>query len=238
MVIVHPNGFPPEIAHAEQNQMFSITSYPSPICGRGRDEYPLEHCSSPPRRRTPTPDVRRLVYRSRLPSHDGSAVSRPVEIRELELDETLRLKPVQAHQETSRPVLVAPLFSPPNVWGVVVPLWYRLLRPMHPDRPRMWTHRTIRTLPDTSTPVACRLGAERSPVQIRPPRLITCESAHEPALGQLVARPVTDRSGDQLAPAGTRRGRRALTRQPSCAVGPAASVPPQAETRSRSPRKP
>jgi hypothetical protein len=52
-----------------------------------------------------------------------------------------------------------------------VPLWYRLLRPMRPDRPRTRTHRTVWTPTDTSTPAACRLGAERSRVQIAPPRL-------------------------------------------------------------------
>jgi hypothetical protein len=51
----------------------------------------------------------------------------------------------------------------------LVPLWYRLLGPMCPDRPRTWTERASWTLTDSSTPEAGRLGAERSPVQIRPP---------------------------------------------------------------------
>jgi len=34
----------------------------------------------------------------------------------------------------------------------VVPLWYRPIRPMRPDRPEAWTHRTIWTLTDASTP--------------------------------------------------------------------------------------
>jgi hypothetical protein len=33
-----------------------------------------------------------------------------------------------------------------------VPLWYRPIRPMCPDRPEARTHRTIWTLTDTSTP--------------------------------------------------------------------------------------
>ena len=53
---------------------------------------------------------------------------------------------------------------------VVVPLWYRLLRPMRPDRPPPGTMGTRGTLRDASTPVACRLGAERSLVQIQSPR--------------------------------------------------------------------
>jgi hypothetical protein len=56
----------------------------------------------------------------------------------------------------------------------LVPLWYRLLCPMCPDRPRTGTMGTQGTLRDASTLNAVRLGAERSPVQIRPPRL--CES--------------------------------------------------------------
>jgi hypothetical protein len=54
---------------------------------------------------------------------------------------------------------------------VVVPLWYRLLCPMRPDRPRPGTMGTPGRLADASTPEGARLGAERSPVQIRPPRL-------------------------------------------------------------------
>ena len=61
-----------------------------------------------------------------------------------------------------------PRFEPA---AAVVPLWYRLIRPMCPDRPGPWTRRTIRALTDASTPAACRLGAERSRVQIPPPRL-------------------------------------------------------------------
>jgi hypothetical protein len=53
----------------------------------------------------------------------------------------------------------------------LVPLWYRLLCPMCPDRPRTGTMGTQGTLRDASTLNAVRLGAERSPVQIRPPRL-------------------------------------------------------------------
>ena len=53
----------------------------------------------------------------------------------------------------------------------VVPLWYRMHRPLRPGRPRTWTYRAIWTLTDTSTLGVARLGAERSPVQIRPPRL-------------------------------------------------------------------
>src|SRR3954453_3288774 len=55
--------------------------------------------------------------------------------------------------------------------GRVVPPWYRLLRPMRPDRPEPWTHRTFWTLTEASTRPACRLGAERSLVQIQSPRL-------------------------------------------------------------------
>ena len=54
---------------------------------------------------------------------------------------------------------------------LVVPLWYRLLRPMCPDRPQAGTMGTLGTLTDASTPIAVRLGAERSRVQISPPRL-------------------------------------------------------------------
>src|SRR5438876_1846808 len=42
----------------------------------------------------------------------------------------------------------------------LVPPWYRLLRPMRPDRPEPWAHRTSWTLADTSTRSARRLGAE------------------------------------------------------------------------------
>src|SRR4051794_20920458 len=52
----------------------------------------------------------------------------------------------------------------------VVPPWYRLLRPMRPDRRERWTHRTFWTLVDGSTRTARRLGAERSLVQIQSPR--------------------------------------------------------------------
>ena len=59
--------------------------------------------------------------------------------------------------------------TPPTL--VVVPLWYRLLRPLRPDCPQPGTLGTRGTLRDTSTLDDARLGAERSPVQIRPPRL-------------------------------------------------------------------
>jgi hypothetical protein len=54
---------------------------------------------------------------------------------------------------------------------VVVPLWYRLLRPMCPTCPRLGTAGTAGTLMDASTPHAARLGAERSLVQVQSPRL-------------------------------------------------------------------
>ena len=57
------------------------------------------------------------------------------------------------------------------VGRAVVPLWYRMHRPICPDRPRRWTHRKRRTLRDTKTPESARLGAERSLVQIQSPRL-------------------------------------------------------------------
>jgi hypothetical protein len=50
----------------------------------------------------------------------------------------------------------------------VVPLWYRLLRPMGPDSPPTWTVETVGTLRDASIPIAARLGAESS--RIRQPR--------------------------------------------------------------------
>jgi hypothetical protein len=54
---------------------------------------------------------------------------------------------------------------------VVLPLWYRLLRPTRPDRPQPGTMGTRGTLTDASTHEAGRLGAERSLVQIQSPRL-------------------------------------------------------------------
>ena len=53
----------------------------------------------------------------------------------------------------------------------VVPLWYPTHRLIRLDRSRMWSIGTQGTLRDASTPTACRLGAERSRVQISPPRL-------------------------------------------------------------------
>jgi hypothetical protein len=52
-----------------------------------------------------------------------------------------------------------------------VPRWYRLLSPIRPGNARAGTMRTVGTLVDASTYPAARLGAERSSVQIRPPRL-------------------------------------------------------------------
>ena len=52
-----------------------------------------------------------------------------------------------------------------------VPLWYPLRRPFRPDRLRRGTTGTRGTLRDASTPIAPRLGAERSLVQIQSPRL-------------------------------------------------------------------
>ena len=60
--------------------------------------------------------------------------------------------------------------------AVVVPLSYRVLRPMRPESPRPWTMGTRGTLRDASTPTACRLGAERSLVRIQSPRLTRARS--------------------------------------------------------------
>jgi hypothetical protein len=54
---------------------------------------------------------------------------------------------------------------------LVVPLWYRLLRPICPDRWCRGTMGMLGTLTDGSTPESARLGAERSLVQIQSPRL-------------------------------------------------------------------
>src|SRR4051812_9360886 len=59
----------------------------------------------------------------------------------------------------------------------VVPPWYRLLRPMRPDRPEPWTHWTFWTPLDAPTRSACRLGAERSLVQIQSPRSQLADAA-------------------------------------------------------------
>jgi hypothetical protein len=59
--------------------------------------------------------------------------------------------------------------TPPTL--LVVPLWYRLLCPIRPDRRRAGTVGTRGTLRDASTPRAVRLGAERSLVRIQSPRL-------------------------------------------------------------------
>ena len=48
---------------------------------------------------------------------------------------------------------------------------YRLLRPMRPDRPSVGTQGTAGTRTNASTGARCRLGAERSLVQIQSPRL-------------------------------------------------------------------
>ena len=78
-----------------------------------------------------------------------------------------RLIICMSHRETNRPD-----FNRSHLPTLLVaPLWYRLLCPMCPDRPRAGTMGTRGTPTDASTPVAARLGAERSPVQIRPPRL-------------------------------------------------------------------
>jgi ketosteroid isomerase-like protein len=53
-----------------------------------------------------------------------------------------------------------------------VPLWYRLLRPMRPGRPRRGRSGRGGRPRDAPTPEAARLGAERSRVQISPPRLL------------------------------------------------------------------
>ena len=53
----------------------------------------------------------------------------------------------------------------------MVPLWYRLVRPICPDRRRPGTMWTLQTLTDASAHESTRLGAERSLVQIQSPRL-------------------------------------------------------------------
>jgi len=52
--------------------------------------------------------------------------------------------------------------SDPRDAPAAVPLWYRLLRPIRPDRSRSGTMGTRGTLRDASTLIGCRLGAERS----------------------------------------------------------------------------
>ena len=56
-------------------------------------------------------------------------------------------------------------------YSPVVPPWYRMHRPMRPGSPPTGTMGTAGTPPDGSTPSLCRLGAERSLVQIQSPRL-------------------------------------------------------------------
>src|SRR5918994_1829930 len=52
-----------------------------------------------------------------------------------------------------------------------VPPWYRMHRPMGPERPCTWTQRTRGRLQDRSTSSASRLGAERSLLQSPVPTL-------------------------------------------------------------------
>ena len=43
----------------------------------------------------------------------------------------------------------------------MVPLWYRLMRPMCPDRSEAWTQWTIWTILEASTPRVARLGGRK-----------------------------------------------------------------------------
>ena len=102
----------------------------------------------------------------------------------------------------------------PRTGPTVVPPWYRLIRPMRPDRPDPWTHWTFWTLTDASTPSASRLGAERSLVQIRSPRLTRARSGSGPQTlepgrqrSQVNGVPVLLSADDALFPA--ERGRAA-----------------------------
>ena len=70
-----------------------------------------------------------------------------------------------------------PSRSRPRQWGLgldprrAVPLWYRMHRPICPECPPTWTMGTKGTPRGASLPLARRLGAERSLVQIQSPRL-------------------------------------------------------------------
>ena len=94
------------------------------------------------------------------------------------------------------PVSEALFSSPPTCWGIVVPTWYRMHRPICPMRPEPGTHGTHGTRPDAYGRPVLRLGAERSPVQIRPPRSI------RPSLEPVAAGP----GGQPGLPADTLKG--------------------------------
>jgi hypothetical protein len=91
---------------------------------------------------------------------------------------------------------------------------------MHPAGPRAGTPGTPATLPDAPTSTACRLGAERSPVQIRPPRLREWPGSRVPG----ATHHVPTSTGAAPAPLGAGSRGRAACRAKRVREGPEAKA--------------